>query len=250
MRRRALAWFILLPTLSLALALSSTGCATSGETLSGEPEQPAEIEQPVTGDDAWAEHTMTDLEGRLQQAARVEIDFEIESQGAVASEFQGTLRWTRAGEISLEAQGSFMGQAQNLAWKGDAQTFATIVAGEQHSSGPRPKALIEAVVISFTRQGLLHNLAVLVGGLPPTLADGGIGEWLKVDQVRLGPPERFGETSASPLEFGIEVEGQHVGLATLWLREGNMPLERQQTVQFPEGQMKVVERYTRFEITD
>jgi hypothetical protein len=32
----------------------------------------------------------------------------------------------------------------------------------------------------------------------------------------------------------------------LWLGPNDLPIKRQQTVEFPEGQMKVVERYSKF----
>ncbi|NVB39251.1 hypothetical protein G6O69_15515 [Pseudenhygromyxa sp. WMMC2535] len=236
----------------LALPLitcTALACATSGDSLSGEPATPVEVDKPNVQEDGWAERTLIDLERRLQQAQRVEISFEIQSEGAVASALAGELAWTRDGEIELRASGSFAGQELELGWSGDAERFSTLVAGEQRWTGERPAALVEAVVIGLTRQGLLHNLAVLTGGLPPDHAEGSASEWLGAVEPQLGPPERFGETEAQPLEFGVAVDGQYVGNATLWLHDG-LPLERRQTVQFPEGQMKVVERYTKVVVTD
>ena len=44
------------------------------------------------------------------------------------------------------------------------------------------------------------------------------------------------------------MEGQDVGEATLILDADGLPVERRQTVDFPEGQMRVVERYTNVRI--
>jgi hypothetical protein len=230
-------------TLLLGLGLA---CATTGDSLSGQPEAPVTGQADPKRDDAWAERTVIDLERRLQDANRVELAFDIQSEGTVVSQLRGTLMWTRDGEMRLDATGEFSGKPQQLELRADAETLEIRVAGELRHSGPRPAELVEAVVLGFTRQGLLHNLAMLVGGLPPSLADGGFDEWIRVIQPQLGPAEVFGEGEARPLEFQLEVEGQHVGHATLWLREDNLPLERRQTVEFPEGQMKVVERYATF----
>jgi hypothetical protein len=189
---------------------------------------------------------MIDLERRLQEANRVELAFDIQSEGSVTSQLRGTLAWTRDGELRLDATGEFDGKPQQLELRADAETLEVRVAGELRHSGPRPSELVEAMVLSFTRQGLLHNLAMAVGGLPPSLADGGFDEWLRVVSPQLGPTEVFGSDEARPLEFQLEVQGQHVGHATLWLRADDLPLERRQTVEFPEGQMKVVERYASF----
>lgn len=236
------------PSRSLLTLLLGIGlaCATTGDSLSGQPEAPVTGQADPKRDDAWAERTMIDLERRLQAANRVEIAFDIQSEGSVVSQLRGTLMWTRDAELRLDATGEFDGKPQQLELSADAKTLEVRVAGELRHSGPRPTELVEAVVLSLTRQGLLHNLAMLVGGLPPSLADGGFDEWLRVVQPQLGPTEVFGSDEARPLEFQMEIEGQHVGHATLWLRADNLPLEREQTVEFPEGQMKVVERYSKF----
>lgn len=230
-------------TVLLGLGL---GCATTGDSLSGQPASPVAAQTEPKRDDAWAERTMIDLERRLQAASRVEIAFDIQSEGTVVSQLRGTLVWTRDGEMRLDATGEFGGKPQQLELRADAETLEVRVGGETRHSGPRPSELVEAVALSLTRQGLLHNLAMLVGGLPPSLADGGFDEWMRVVQPQLGPPEVFGSDEARPLEFQIEVEGQRVGNATLWLRADDLPLERRQTVEFPEGQMRVVERYSKF----
>jgi hypothetical protein len=205
---------------SLGLAL---GCATTKDAHTGEAVESSASE-------------LTDLERRLQDADRVEIAFEIESTGAVASQFRGTLVWVHDGELRLDASGEFLGQPQQLELHADATTLEVRVAGEPRHQGPRPAALIEAMVLGLTRQGLLHNLAMATGGHPPERADGGIDEWIQVS----------GETNGPPLEFDIHVQGQRVGHATLSLDEAGRPTERRQTVEFPEGQMHVVERYTSF----
>jgi hypothetical protein len=219
-------------TRSLAVSMLALGCAPVADTP---PPTTAESAQPVDGD-----QVMRALEQRLQAAQQVDLTFEIESTGAVICRFSGTLHWVRDGDLSLRTTGVFDGVEQDLELRGDADTLATFVSGEQVWAGPRPAALIEAIVLGLTRQGLLHNLAMLSVGGPPERGEGGIGEWLTFTDARLGPP----------LEFGIEVEGQEVGRASLWTDAAGLPVERHQTVEFPGGAMQVVERYPESSIID
>lgn len=229
------------------LMLVIVGCATTGDSLSGQA--PADEVQTTTGSDAvtgQGAQVMSALEQRLLDAQEVDITFEIQSSGAVTSSFSGSLRWVRDGELLLRATGEFAGEPQDLELRGDAQTLETLVDGQQVWTGPRPAALIEAIVLGLTRQGLLHNLAMLTLGSPPERGEGGMGEWLTYVAPKLGPMQEFGADQAQPLEFGVEIEGQVVGRASLWLRADGLPLERQQAVDFPEGSMQVVERYPQF----
>ena len=105
-------------------------------------------------------------------------------------------------------------------------------------------------MIGLTRQGLLHNLAVLSGGGPPEHGDGGMLESIDVRGLELGPIEQFGTQPAEPLSFQIVVAGTEVGRASLWLDARELPLERRQTVDFPDGQMRVTERYTSFVVRE
>jgi hypothetical protein len=231
----------MLRTLLLAAIALSLACAGSGDNLEGEPAPPVE---------ATPARTMTELEQRLQAAAKIEIAFVIESEGAVVSQLEGKLAWERDGPLTLTASGAFVGMPQQLELRGDAQTLETFVAGQSRWTGARPSALIEAVVIGLTRQGLLHNLAMLSGGLPPDHADGGVAEWVEIVEPQLDGLEVFGASEARPLKFQITVKDQPVGHATLWLDDRGLPIERRQVVNFPEGQMRVTERYTSFVIVD
>lgn len=187
-----------------------------------------------------SEERILALEERMRGASRVELAFEISSTGAVETALAGNLVWARGDQIELEATGTFMGAPQDLAWRGDAEALATFVDGEQAWQGPRPAALIDAVVVGFTRQGLLHNLAVLTTGGPPDRADGFAGDWLTIHDVEA--------TAEDSVVFGIRYEGESVGVGELFFDADGVPTERRQTVYFPEGAMEVVERYPSFTI--
>jgi hypothetical protein len=220
------------PVSVLLVATLGLGCASEGVPAS----EPVEPSEPSTPEDPA--RTLTELERRLQDANRVEIAFETESEGAVASQLKGTLVWSRDGELRLSARGEFAGRPQTLEVRADATTLEVRVGGESRHSGPRPAKLAEAVVLGLLRQGVLHNLAMATAGQPPSFADGGFDGWMRTIEHR--------RASADTLEFDIEVEGQNIAHATLQLDADGLPRERRQTVEFPEGQMRVVERYTKF----
>ncbi|KIG17209.1 hypothetical protein DB30_03522 [Enhygromyxa salina] len=220
------------------------GCAGKRDPRPGQPSTDpthAAAESPTAEEPG--EEAMSALEQRLIDARRVVIEFEVDSTGAVVSHFSGTLHWEGEDALSLRATGEFDGVPQNLELRGDAETLVTFVDGHQVWTGPRPPELVEAIVIGLTRQGLLHNLAVLTVGSQPEHGEGGMDDWLSYVEPELGPIQPFGAGKAQPLGFGIEVEGQPVGRATLWLRANGLPIERQQSVEFPSGSMAVVERY-------
>jgi hypothetical protein len=219
------------------------GCTTTGDSLSGQALVDDANATAGSGNTEQGAQTMSALERRLIDAKQVDLTFEIQSTGAVASTFSGSLHWTSDGELRLRATGEFDGVAQQLELRGDAQTVVTLADGHQVWTGPRPHALIEAIVLGLTRQGLLHNLAILTVGSTPERGDGGIAQWLTYVEPQLGVLQPFGEADAQPLEFGVHVEGQPVGRATLWLRPNGLPIERHQAVVFPSGSMDVVERY-------
>lgn len=236
------------PDLEVALAFALTslgGCAS--ETDSRTPIEPAlEQDQAEARDPASG---LEDLEQRLLAAERVAFDFVIESEGAVVSHLEGSLSWQRDGELVLIATGDFAGQPQELELRADATTLSTYVAGQPRASGPRPPALVEAVVLGLTHMGLLHNLALLTGGMGPDHAEGGAREWLDVDDLEATPPERRGEVEAGALEFVVVVGDAAVGRAKLWIDGQGRPLERSQSVDFPQGEMRVIERYSNVVIT-
>lgn len=92
--------------------------------------------------------------------------------------------------------------------------------------------------------GVLHNLAMLVGGAPPDHAAGGVEDWVQtVDHRRPVPSGPPPGPDGEAVTFGLVVGGEPSGTATLWLDDRGVPVRREQTVEFPEGVMRVVERY-------
>ena len=122
-----------------------------------------------------------------------------------------------------------------LVTDGDRYTYGNTT---RRTLAIRPSGLSRALLIGFTRMGILHNLALLTEEAPPDHADGGVAEWVTVDEfeaVRLPQPG---------IAFAISVAGEPAGTASLDLDADGLPLARRQTVQFPTGEMHVTETYS------
>ena len=185
------------------------------------------------------------VEGHLLAARAIDCDFEIESSGAVSSKITGTLKMQRGrgderDQVQMTAQGTFAGQPIHLSL---TTTDGELLGGTDpdHHFGPQPDALIEASVIGWTRMGLLHNIAMLTANRPPDHASGGVMQWVRSTEITREP-------GSPTLGFGIEVDGQPSGTAELDCTQSGVPIERRQHVEFPNGTMHVIERYTRCSI--
>lgn len=126
-----------------------------------------------------------DAEAQLVQADTVALDFEVSAEGVVSASLSGSLH--RAGDTALElrATGSFADQEVDLhlTVAGETMTWGN---GTASSEGPVPAALWPALAVGLTRMGILHNLARLVAGESPDHADGGVTEWVTVDEFPQG----------------------------------------------------------------
>lgn len=177
------------------------------------------------------------VERRLLAARSVRLDFEVTATGVVEADLRGDLIMGGDGEIELGAVGTFAGQPVELVLRttGDRYLFGSAV--DPAESG-RPDQLREALLIGLTRMGILHNLARLTGGAPPDRAGGGVTEWVRAESFSSDPAE------PDAIVFGVRVSGQAVGSAVLVPGPDGLPRLRRQTVRFPEGEMRVVERYS------
>lgn len=174
------------------------------------------------------------LEQRMLQADAVSLDFRVTAEGAAVIAIEGTLRRAADGALTIQARGEFGGRPVDLLLRTDGDTY-TFGNGPEPATAPVPPALWEAVALGFTRMGILHNLARLTGNAPPDHAEGGAGQWVVVDGF---------EDAPRGVAFDITVAGQPSGSATLEMDAAGRPTVRRQTVQFPNGEMRVVERYS------
>ena len=176
------------------------------------------------------------LEARLSTASVVRLDFRATAEGVVEADLSGRLEIGPMGHAQLIATGHFAGEAVELRLA-VANGRLTLDNGASKTEATRPAHLEEALVIGLTRMGILHNLANLSGGAPPDHADGGVREWVVVEGLAEGGV-------AASVSFDLVVAGEPAGSAELMLDARGRPSLRRQTVEFPSGQMRVVERYS------
>jgi hypothetical protein len=107
-----------------------------------------------------------------------------------------------------------------------------------------PRSLNQAIIVGFTRMGMLHNLVMILGGEPPDHADGAVENWIQVSDLMFTAPDPASKVRGRSIRFQIEVGGTGVGDANYWISPlTRLPVERRQTVHFKTGDMKVVETY-------
>jgi hypothetical protein len=197
----------------------------------------ARAEDPAQGPAA----TLAQLEARLLAAESVSLDFHITAEGALAADLQGKLRLgtatPRPFNMLLSVWGEFAGEPVSAVLSASDAGMA-LGSGDELMGEPRPKHLAEAVLIGLTRMGILHNLARLIAEAAPDHADGGVREWVTVDDFAVDPED------PAALSFAITVAGTPAATARLQLDAAGLSLLRQQTVRFPGGEMRVTERYS------
>lgn len=193
-------------------------------------------EEQMAIPDPDPEATFSGLEERLLAAESVQLNFHVVAEGAVEVELSGALHVSRGGTLELTGSGHFAGQPVELDARG-ADGIYEFGSAEGSPVELQPDVLREAVLIGFTRMGILHNLARLTGSAPPDHAEGGVREWVTVSSFADHPVVATGAT------FDLAVSGEPSGTASIALDVGH-PLERIQTVVFPSGEMRVVETYS------
>lgn len=184
-----------------------------------------------------------DLERRLLDAPTLRLRYTVTSEGAFNASLAGTLNLAQHSSVDLQAQGVFGDAPMTLYLRTDGQ-------GMEGGSAQRsfreamPPALREALILGFTRMGILHNLARLTGGAAPDHAAGGVREWVEVRDVQRASDASGANPEWLALRLPIYVSGARTAEATLWLdRRTGLPVQRDQVVTFPSGSMRVVEQY-------
>jgi hypothetical protein len=164
--------------------------------------------------------TFDAVEAKLLGAAALVIEYQIVSEGAFPAEVKGDVHLTRDNRLRWRASGTFGGKPLSIDHVADA------------SAGVH---LAEAVVLGWTRMGLLHNIARLSGGQPIDRAAGGAATWLAVTPTK---------TTAETIAYDLVVDGQPSGSGTLDVDSLGTPRGHTMRVQFASGSMTVTERYS------
>lgn len=179
------------------------------------------------------------MEQKLLSAQRISFDFSVSAEGVIEGNFVGSAEASADGGLTITSTGDFIGRDLQMELTTDADSMR-MVTSEMSDSLPLPPATFEAVVIGLTRMGLLHNLAALSTVSPPDHSDGGITEWVVVQDF---------EDGDGGVAFSIFVEGDKTSDVTLTIEDG-IPVRRRQVVQFPGGEMIVSEEYSNFTVIE
>lgn len=239
----------------VAVAVALGGCRPSETTPATPTSAPAPAPAPAPALRS-PDTVVADLERRLLDAERVHLVFEVESRGEVETRLRGVLVVGGDGRALLEAQGTFAGQVGVARVECDGTTLRGS-SGTARLEVPCPNALGPALVLGLVRMGVLHNVARAWSAKPPDRAEAADGQatamdaWVRTVAHRRveRPADAPGATDGSDaVGFDIEVDGQAVGDATLHLDGDGTPTLREQTVRFPGGDMRVLERYESMEI--
>lgn len=196
----------------------------------------AQAQQPSTAAGTGPAADFFALEERLLAVDSMRFEFRATAEGVIEADLQGVFDIGPAADVRLAASGTFDGQPVDLLLRTSGNQLE-LGNGTNVTRMPTPAYLKEALVIGLTRMGILHNLARLTAGAAPDHAAGGVRDW-----VALGS---FAADAGAP-SFELTVAGEPAGSATLEVDSAGHPMLRRQTVEFPAGQMRVVERYSAF----
>lgn len=178
---------------------------------------------------------LLDLESKLLRAKAVHLRARLVATGAVTADLEAELWLKEGNRARLEVKGRFEGREQRATFVSDG---AQMKVGAKAAEPAAPE-LREALVYGLTRMGLLHNVALLVGGEAPDHGTGGAHSWVKAERARSLAP-------ATKIAFDIVVATKVAGEGVLQLDGAGRLLERTQEVRFDVGAMKVTERYPLF----
>jgi hypothetical protein len=160
------------------------------------------------------------VEKELENAKQVSIRFVTRTTGSVESHFNGTMNVLPGNIASIDADGEMAGKP------------ATI----RYSANGSPAQISHALIVTLVRMGLTHDLYELSNKQPPSFAEGGVDEGVTLDKLAWDAKEK-------KFTYHLVVEKQDAGEGELWVGRHDYPTRRKLTVHFPQGDMKVDERY-------
>jgi hypothetical protein len=233
-------------TLALLVALT----ATASSCGRGKPaeQQAGTKDAPVNtiAANADPESLFTAIETRLLNARTLDVVYDITSEGSIPSAVRGMLTLAEGNRAHMSPTGAFMDTPVDHSIVSDGSRMA-IRSDTTVVLSAAPPFLNEAIVIGLTRMGHLHNIAVLTGGLPPDHSDVGAVDWVRAANFARSDSVTSPDPTWATVAFDIFMGDRIVAHATLWLDPATgLPAGRAQTVYFPSGDMRVIERYASF----
>lgn len=207
-------------TLLLVALAACGGSATSGGAAEPGAGSALVAAPPTAAADPAAPPSIDAIEARLLGERVVVIGFSIRSEGTVTSKVEGDVTITADNRARWRFSGSIAGKP---------------VAIDKTLGAADGAHLTEAIVLGWTRMGLLHNIYLLATGGAIERGGGGLADFVATKQTA---------SDATSVSVDLVVAGKPMGTAHLEVDSLALPRLRHQTVQFPEGEMKVVEQYS------
>lgn len=174
--------------------------------------------------------------------------FELDSKGENAAHMTGTLELLDGNALHLVAEGNFKSEPVQVELdsrdsSGITRTSTKGASVESHRDPPASK-LRHTVALGISRMGLLHDVVTLALDKPIDKIDGGFENWAKTIEVKDGASESINGEVCKRVDFVVQVEGKKMGEASMCISDATaLPIQRNMTVHFPEGDTTVVETY-------
>ncbi|HTE05948.1 MAG TPA: hypothetical protein VK824_07110 [Planctomycetota bacterium] len=183
------------------------------------------------------------VEHRLLDAPELALDFDVVSDGTLVAHKRGTLSM-RAGNVLDLVIPATPGTDETATELHSDGSRYVVSAGATTKDGAVPERLNTGVVKGLVTRGLMHNLYMLGTNRSVDLTDG-TADGLELRNVSALPD---GEVNGEPVRriaFTAHVGDRQIAEITLDVSKATgLPVHRDQTVHFPEGNMHVVESYS------
>lgn len=198
--------------------------------------------------DAEPKEAFARLEQHLVGSGALSLVYDITAEGPVTARVAGPLARRADGYTEFRANGTLNDRTLAAMCLVDSAKLS-IESGSNFQEVEVPEKAQDAIFGGMMRTGLLHNIYRLSVPLVPDGAEKGVDSVFRTTDHRW---EGEGEKNGVPckaLSFDIlkvDAEGatSPAGGALLWLNaETGLPVLREQTVRFDEGEMRVVESY-------
>jgi hypothetical protein len=177
------------------------------------------------------------LEEQLTEARDVIIEGRATATGAIAADVRGTLRVRRDRDSTIDVDGTHAGSALARSWRSTKPV-------DPDSRDVQPPTWADALLLGVTRMGVMHDWALVIGGEDPDIANGDLASWVVVEDLAW----KDGDAATRTLVYRFVVGGVTNADAELTLDARGLPLRRTSVVHFPDGEMRVVETYARFDV--
>lgn len=202
---------------------------------------------PAPGDSG--SEVLERLEARLLQARVVRVEASLRATGAVQATLEGFTELRGRNHAQARYEGRFAGAAALLTLAADGRQLQLGNAGRSRTL-PVGADSNRALLLGLTRMGLWHNLTRAVALEAPDHDVGGFGDWSVADNFRPVTFAQVGELAGlATLGFDLQLDGRPTASVQLWLEPASgLPRRREQTLQLPAGEVRVVETYTRFAV--